>query len=213
MNSAQSACSINIELLKIILDWLGQQSTVIVAVVGFVAAIIVAKITSGLELNKALCLKRAEAYESARCQLMRMTNVYEIILGQMAAISQDTDSKSIDAKIALLVTQFTKLGTVMEQDEKLARIALYSTELPRQDARQLLGEEPRFVNVITGILTKLQCGSSEEEREALEGNLKQAINRFAPLMQNELQHLYTIDEKLKNDMQKDKRLRKLFQNA
>ena len=200
------------ETVKVILDWIGQQSTAIVAVVGFVASVIVARITSGLELNKALCLKRAEAYEAARCQLMRMTNVYEIILGQMAAISQDTDSKSIDAKIALLVTQFTKLGTVMEQDEKLARIALYSTELPRQDARQLLGEEPRFVNVITGILTKLQCGSSDEEREALEGKLKQAINRFAPLMQNELQHLYTIDEKLKHDMQKDKRLKKLLLN-
>ena len=200
------------ETVKMILDWLAQQSTVIVAVVGFMTAIIVAKISSGLELNKALYLNRVEAYEAARCQLVRMINIYEIILGQMAAISQDIDSKSIAAKIVLLLTQFKKLGEVLEQDEKLARIALYSTELPRHDERQLLGEEPRFVNVVTDILAKLQSDSSKEEGEALEGKLKQAINRFAPLIQNELQHLYRIDDKLKNDIQKDKRLRKLFLN-
>ena len=109
MNGAQSACSTNIEILKIILDWLGQQSTVIVAIIGFATAIMVAKITSGLELNKALCLKRVEAYEAARCQLMRMTNIYEVILGHMAAICHDIDSKTIGDKIVLLLSQFMEL--------------------------------------------------------------------------------------------------------
>ena len=57
MDGVQLACSINMEALKMVLDWLGQQSAVLVALVGFVAAIIVAKITSGLELKKMLCLK------------------------------------------------------------------------------------------------------------------------------------------------------------
>ncbi len=198
------------ETTKMILDWLGQQSTLVVAVFGFVTAIIVAKITGGIELKKALCLKRVEAYEAARCQLMRMTNIYEIILGQMAAVSQSTDSKTIVDKIALLVSQFLALGKVMEQDDSFARIALYATELPRQNPRPLQSEEPRFINAIRDIWEKLQSGSSEEERDALEGKLKEAINRFAPLVQNELQHLYDLDEKLKTDIQKDKRIKSLL---
>lgn len=209
------------ETTKMILDWMGRHPTLIVAVTGlitsiivavasFIASIIVAKITGGIELKKALCLKRVDAYEAARCQLMRMTNIYEIILGQMAAVSQSTDSKPIGDKIALLVSQFLALGKVMEQDDSFARIALYSTELPRQDPRQLQSEEPRFINAIRDIWEKLQSGSSEEEREALEGKLKDAINRFAPLVQNELQHLYDLDEKLKTDIQKDKRIKSLL---
>lgn len=200
------------ETTKMILDWLGQQSTLIVAVLGFVTAIIVAKITGGIELKKALCLKRVDAYEAARCHLMRTTTIYEIILGQMAAINQDTDSKTLVEKIVLLVSQFVELGKVREQDDNFARIALYSTELPRQDPRQLQSEEPRFINALRTISEKLQCGSSEEEREALERKLKEAINLFAPLMHKELQHLYNLDDKLKSDIQKDKRLKSLLKS-
>ena len=109
MEGAQLACSMNLEALKTILDWLGQQSAVIVALVGFVTAIIVAKITSGLELKKMLCLKRVDAYEVARCQLMRMTNTYENILACMAAIAQDKDSATIVEKIAVLLAFFIQL--------------------------------------------------------------------------------------------------------
>lgn len=195
-----------------ILDWIGQQSTLIVAVFGFVTAIIVAKITGGIELKKALCLKRVDAYEAARCHLMRMTTIYEIILGQMAAINQDTDSKTLVDKIVLLLSQFVELGKVREQDENFARIALYSTELPRQDPRQLQREEPRFINATRTISEKLPCASSKDERDALEVQLKQAINRFAPLMENELHHLYNLDDKLKSDIQKDKRLKCLLKS-
>ena len=198
------------ETTKMILDWLGQQSTLIVAVAGFISAIIVAKITGGIELKKALCLKRVDAFEAARCQLMRMTNTYEVILGSMSAITQDLDSSTIGDKIVILLSPFIELEKVLRQDENLARIALYVTELPRQDVRQLLAEEPRFVNVIRKISEKLQRASSKDERDVLEVQLKQEINRIAPLIQMELQHLYDLDDKLKNDMRKDKKLRQLF---
>ena len=210
MEGAQLACSINIEALKIVLDWLGQQSTVLVALIGFVTAIIVAKITSGLELKKMLCLKRVDAYETARCQLMRMTNTYESILTSMAAIAQDKDSATIVEKIALLLALFIQLDKVLQQDGDLARIALYATELPRQDARELMGEEPRFVKVIRDIAEKMQHASSIEERDVLESDLKHEINRIAPLIQRELQHLYNLDGKLKKDIQTDKRLKILL---
>ena len=211
------------ETTKMILDWMGRHSTLIVAVTGlitsiivavasFIASIIVAKITGGIELKKALCLKRVDAYEAARCQLMRTTTIYKLILGQMAAISQDTDSKTIVDKIVLLLAQFVELEKVRERDDNFARIALYATELPRQDPRQLQSEEPRFTNAIRDVLAKLQCGSSEEERDALEGKLKEAINRFAPLMENELYHLCSLDDKLKTDIQNDKKLKSLLKS-
>ena len=200
------------ETTKMILEWLGQQSTLIVAVLGFVTAIIVAKITGGIELKKALCLKRVDAYEAARCQLMRMTNTYENILRSMAAIVQDTDSSTIIDKVVLLRSSFMELDKVLHQDENLARIAFYVTELPRSDIHQSQSEAPRFINVIRTISEKLPCASSKDERDALEVQLKQAINRFAPLMEDELHHLYNLDDKLKSDIQKDKRLKSLFKS-
>lgn len=210
MEGAQLACSINMEALTTILDWLGQQSAVIVALVGFLTAIVVAKITSGLELKKMLCLKRVDAYEAARCQLMRMTNTYENILACMAAINQDKDNTTISEKILLLLTWFIQLERVLQQDGDLARIALYATELPRQDARELIGEEPRFVKVVRNIAEKLQRTSSIEERDVLENDIKHEINRIAPLIQRELKHLYNLDDKLKKDIQTDKRLKILL---
>lgn len=210
MEGAQLACSMNLEALKTILDWLGQQSAVIVALVGFLTAIVVAKITSGLELKKMLCLKRVDAYEAGRSQLMRMTNTYEVILACMAAINQDKDNTTLGEKIFLLLTWFVQLERVLQQDGDLARIALYATELPRQDARELIGEEPRFVKVVRNIAEKLQRTSSIEDRDVLENDLKHEINRIAPLIQRELQHLYNMDDKLKKDIQKDKRLKILL---
>lgn len=210
MKGVQLACSINMEALKMILDWLGQQSAVLVALIGFVTAILVAKITSGSELKKMLCLKRVDAYEAARSQLMRMTNTYEVILACMAAINQDKDNATLGEKIFLLLTWFVQLERVLQQDGDLARIALYATELPRQDARELMGEEPRFIKVIRDIVEKIQRTSSIEEREVLEKDLKHEINRIAPLIQRELKHLYNMDDKLKKDIQKDKRLKILL---
>ena len=210
MEGAQLACSMNLEALKTILDWLGQQSAVIVALVGFLTAIVVAKITSGLELKKMLCLKRVDSYEAGRSQLMRMTNTYEVILACMAAINQDKDHTTLGEKIFLLLTWFVQLESVLQQDGDLARIAFYATELPRQDARELIGEESRFVKVVRNIAEKLQRTSSIEDRDVLENDLKHEINRIAPLIQRELQHLYNMDDKLKKDIQKDKRLKILL---
>jgi len=200
------ACSM--ETIRVVVDSLEQLSTVIVAIMGFVTAMVVAKVTSGLELKKTLCLKRVEAYEMARCQLMRMTNVYENILGCMAAICQDTDSTTIREKTGLLIVWFTQLATVLQQDRDLARIALY-TELPRQDVRALMNEEPKFMKAVRECAEKLQGDLSNEEQNDLEKKLKSAINTFAPLAQGELRHLYAIDEKLKSDLKKDRRLKVL----
>ena len=150
------------ETTKMILDWMGQHSTlivavasiiasIIVAVAGLITSVIVAKITGGIELKKALCLKRVDAYEAARCQLIRMTNTYENILRSMAAIVQDTDSSTIVDKTVLLLSSFMELDKVLRQDENLARIALYVTELPRSDIRQSQSEAPRFISVMRTI--------------------------------------------------------------
>ena len=75
MIPVQLACSVN--CVKTVLDSVGQLSTLIVAIVGFITAMIVAKVTSGLELKRALCLKRVEAYELATRQLWQLITVYE----------------------------------------------------------------------------------------------------------------------------------------
>ena len=46
--------------------------------------------------------------------------------------------------------------------------------------------------------------------EQIEAKVKNSTNRFAPLIQEELNHFYDFDAKLKRDIRKDKRLKFLF---
>ena len=62
MLSVQIACTIDMNDIKAVIDSLGQLSTLIVAVMGFITAIVVAKVTSGQELKRTLCIKRVETY-------------------------------------------------------------------------------------------------------------------------------------------------------
>lgn len=207
MIPVQLACSVN--CVKTVLDSVGQLSTLIVAIVGFITAMIVAKVTSGLELKRALCLKRVEAYELATRQLWQLITVYENILGSMAAINLDDDSSAIQEKIGLMLILFTQLGELTLKNSDLAQIMFYS-DLPAHDVIQVSKEASKFVKVIKEIDAILRNPTTKENLELAESKIKNAINRLAPLIQQDLKHLYCYDDKLKKEIRQDKRVKHLF---
>ena len=59
-----------------LLNWCGEHEAMLIAVAGFICSVVIAKITSGLELRRALCVRRFEVYEKAISQLSLKLNVY-----------------------------------------------------------------------------------------------------------------------------------------
>jgi hypothetical protein len=53
------------EVVMAILDWCGEHESVVIAIAGFLSSVAIAKITSGLDIKKAICMRRFEAYEKA----------------------------------------------------------------------------------------------------------------------------------------------------
>ena len=70
---ASLMCCVNIDSSN---EWLGLASTVVVALVGLCSGVIIAKLSSHLELKKMLCLRKVEVYEAAMRQLVLKINVY-----------------------------------------------------------------------------------------------------------------------------------------
>lgn len=210
MTSVQLACAIDVNDLKVIIDSLGQLSTLIVAIMGFITAIVVAKVTSGQELKRVLCLKRVETYEAATRQLWQLITVYENILGTMAATNLDDDSSTIREKIESMLLYFLQLGETLKKNGDLAQIAFYSN-FPTHDVIQVSKEAPKFMKMLKEVSVLLSDQNATINLEQIEAKVKNSINRFAPLIQEELGHMYDLDVKLKKDIRQDKRLKFLFE--
>lgn len=102
-------------MLNTILDWLGKHEAMVVALGSFITAIVIAKITTSLELRKALSIKRVEAYESAKSYLTSMLNAYENLLLYMEEVHRDKDSSTIETKISLLIELLSRLHDISKK--------------------------------------------------------------------------------------------------
>lgn len=210
MTSVQLACAIDVDNVKAVIDSLRQLSTLIVAIMGFVTAIVVAKVTSGQELKRTLCLKRVETYEMATRQLWQVITVYENILGTMAATNIDDDSSTIREKIESMLLYFLQLGEALKKNGDLAQTAFYS-DLLTHDMIQVSKETPKLMKMLKEVSVQLSDQNAAVNLEQIEAKVKNSINRFAPLIQEELNHFYNLDAKLKRDIRQDKRLKFLFE--
>ena len=72
-------------------------------------------------------------------------------------------------------------------------------------------EAPRFMRMLKEVSVQLSGQNVAVNLEQIEARVKGSINRFAPLIQEELNHMYDLDAKLKKDVRQDKRLKFLFE--
>ena len=95
------------EMIKTIIDFISQQSTLIVAAMGFITTIVVAKVTCKMELRKNLFLKRIEAYEIALKQLTLMKNAYVDFLN---SISGTIDIDLLESRVVTIYSSLIQIS-------------------------------------------------------------------------------------------------------
>ena len=128
----------------------------------------------------------------------------------MAATNLDNDSSTIREKIETMLLYFLQLSETLKKNGDLAQIAFYS-KLPTHDMLQVSKEAPRFMRMLKEVSVQLSGQNVAVNLEQIEARVKGSINRFAPLIQEELNHMYDLDAKLKKDVRQDKRLKFLFE--
>ena len=195
-----------IDVIKAVVDSLEQLSTVVVAIMGFVTAMVVAKITSGLELKKTLCLRKVEVYEAAMRQLVLKINIYANFLNTLRGVA---DGSTLKMRLGLMFEFLEQLRQIEKNDADVARLLFY-TDLPSYDTLPLLLEIPRFMEAVDKIAQKIQDQMTTEERMSLAKEFNEVVARFGPLAETEYGQQQAMLAKVKKDIAADKQLRKLL---
>ena len=126
---ASLMCCVNIDSSN---EWLGPASTVVVALVGLCSGVIIAKLSSHLELRKTLCLRKVEVYESAMRQLVLKINIYANFLNTLRGA---VDSSTLEMRLGLMAAVLAQLPQVEQNDADVARFGpLAETEYNQQQA-------------------------------------------------------------------------------
>ena len=193
-----------------ILDWCGQHSALLVAIVGFASSVAIAKITSGLELRKTLCIRRFDAYEKAIGHLSLKLNVYYNILAAFQSLHEPISEMNVmRGKVAVLLAFFIKLSEIEKEDCDSADIVLYS-KFPQHDVRPLAKESALFVVLLKDFSDRANLPNSDAMLAQLAPTFINGINRLEPLVAEEAVHLNAIYEQLCEEIHKDKTIKKML---
>ena len=200
---ASLMCCVNIDSSN---EWLGPASTVVVALVGLCSGVIIAKLSSHLELRKTLCLRKVEVYESAMRQLVLKINVYANFLNSLRGTA---DGSTLRMRLELMASILVQLPQIEQKDADIARLLFY-TDLPSYNNLLLISETPKFMELFQRIVQKTQGQLTQEERNELAKEFNEAAAKFGPLVETEYNQQQEIFAKLKKDIAADKILRKLL---
>ena len=193
-----------------ILDWCGQHSALLVAIVGFASSVAIAKITSGLDLKKTLCIHRFEAYEKAIRHLSLKLNVYYGILAAFQSLHEPISVMDVmKGKVAVLLSFFIRLEEIEKEDRDLAAIVLYS-KLPQHDVRSLTKESALFVILLKDFSDRANMPNSDAMLAQLVPTFNKEIQRLEPLIAEEAAHLNAIYAQLCEEIHKDKTIKKVL---
>lgn len=193
-----------------IFDWCGQHSALLVAIAGFASSVAIAKITSGLTIQRMLCLRRFEAYERAIRQLARKLNVYANIMAAVQSVKEpDSDIGVVKGKVAVLLSFFAELGKIECADEDLAGIVLYS-RLPTYDAGPLLKEIARFLVSLNNLSYQLNLPASDAVLKQSIFTFRGSVSQIESLITEEFNHLNAIYVKLSADICRDKAIKRII---
>ena len=212
MSAEMFGCCGNAGVSKEALAWVAQVSTLIVAVVGFITAVIIAKFNHGLEIEKAICLKKIEAYENALRQLRTMITIIENIRVALAAICKDTDNACIRGEVAQILAMMQQYSEAQKRNDDIANVELY-VNLPSiafAEVKASAQEVPRFILVLEKLATMWQTSASEDVVISVIHELKEGSDHMIVLFGNESTHFNRLYDTLIADLQRDKRIKKLL---
>lgn len=202
------------EVFFAILDWCGEHEAVLIAIAGFLSSVAIAKITSGLDIKNAISMRRLDAYEKAITYLSLKLNVYYNIQAAFESLKELVSEVDVmKARIAILMATFVRLQEIEKEDSKVSGVALYTVFSP-YDSRPLVKELAYFFSRLNDFKFQLSNLPRQEERfKHLVIDFREDIERIAPLVENETKHLEGIVTQLKNEIAKDKRIKKLLSKS
>ena len=193
-----------------LLDWCGEHDALVAAVAGFISSAVIARITSGMDLRRTLCVRRFEAYEKAITFLSLKLNVYYTILAAFESLKDaEAPIEVVKSKVVLLVASFQKLGEVEKEDSNVTGVALY-TVFPYYDARPIVKELACFLSRLQDFSCLANLPDSQELLRQSANGLRGDVERILPMIENETNYLQTIYTQLKDEISKDKMAKKLF---
>ena len=201
------------EFILAILDWFGRHTELIIAIVGFASSVAIAKIATGLDLRKTLCLRRFEIYEKAIGHLSLKLNVYYNILAAFQVMNEPVlDVNAIKSKVIVLLSLFIQLGKAEEGDRDSSGIVLYS-KLPSHDVRPLTREVANFVAKLQYFSYLANLPNPEDQLTRFAPEFINGIKRLEPLVEAEVKHLNAIYDQLNDEIQKDETIQKMFRKS
>ena len=201
------------EVVMAILDWYGEHESVVIAIAGFLSSVAIAKITSGLDMKKAICMRRFEAYEKAIKQLSLKLNVYYNIQAAFESLKEPVLAVDVmKSKIAVLLATFQKLGEIEKEDSNITGVTLY-TVLPPYDVKPLVKELAYFGSRLQYFSCLVNLSCSEDQWKQFESEFREDVKRIAPMVEKETNYLNALCEQLKDEISKDKMAKKLLRKS
>ena len=201
------------DFVFVLLDWCGEHEALLTAVAGFISSVVIVKITSGLDLRKSLCVRRFETYEKAIAHLSHKLSVYYRIQAIFESLKEPVLTIEImKSRVAILVSLFVKLGDIEKEDSNITGVTLY-TVFPVYDMKPLAKELTYFCSRLDEFSCWVNLPGAQERLKQFAPVFIEDVERIIPMVEKETDHLNTIYAQLKNEIAKDKMMKKLFRKS
>ena len=161
-----------------ILSWCGQQSTLIVAIIGFVTSILIARLNRNLALEQEILRRWLDAHEKAIRQLWRTIETYD---ASVKALKLVANGQAMEVQLSFLVACLQQLIGLEKGDDDLFGAILFSKNGLTYDNQEVLSK-------MTILLAKINDSATHINEEG------HCILDFT----DELQQLATTMEKRQN---------------
>lgn len=188
----------------------GRYEALLIAIVGFLSSVAIAKITSGLDIKKVLYMRRLDAYEKAISHLSLKLNIYYNIQAAFESLKEPVLSVELmKSKIAILLASFQKLGEIEKDDSRVTSVVLY-TVFPSYDTGSIVKELANFISRLQDFSCLVNLPNAEERLKLFESSFVDDIKRIVPMLEKEINYLNAIFDQLKNEITKDKMIKKVL---
>jgi hypothetical protein len=184
-------------------DWVGDSSTVVVALVSLCSGVIIAKLNTNLDIEKTLCLRKVEIFEKSILQFNRLINLYG---KQMASIDHDWDIKTLNGEIVAMIDNINQASQILQSDDDRLRVMFY-TKMPTHDVAPLIHEGARFLQILDDLINSLKSNVAIEEKLDKFNSVRK---NYCSLITEEYKYILNARQIVQDAILKDKYMRKLL---
>lgn len=198
------------EFMEFVFKFAKELDTVIIAIVGFVSSIFIAKFTCEHDVKKFVYSKKIEAYERALSLLILKINVYANCLNLMGSLKRENQQAVLPMVSRLIGGTVQQMLELEKNDIDIAIISLYVDIQDRAPLKNFT-KLSNFLQKASKLSNQLQNSNINiDDKNSLLDELSIAIDDFSSFAEAEYNYLSGIYDKLVNRFRNDKILHKLI---